>query len=191
MTKKKSPKEGKHYVSNKEFYAEMIEFKEACNKAKELNPDSPNWPQAGEGIAKKILLITERLSYKPNFVNYTFRDEMISDALENCFMYIRNFNPEKSNNPFSYFTQISYYAFLRRIQKEKKQFHIKVKYVQQSGVIAMGAESTSQDHDSGFANSYRDFLRDFYDVELAADPEPVKRTRKNCANTIDVTQTTE
>jgi hypothetical protein len=82
--------------------------------------------------------IAEGLSHKPNFINYTYRDEMIADGIENCLMYFHNFNPEKSNNPFAYFTQIIYYAFLRRIQKEKKQLYVKYKATEQFGVLDEG-----------------------------------------------------
>ena len=77
--------------------------------------------------------IGDRLSHKPNFVNYPFKEDMISDGIENCVQYINNFNPEKSKNPFAYFTQIIHYAFLRRIQKEKKQLEIKTKIIERSG----------------------------------------------------------
>jgi len=181
-------KDNKHYVSNKEFFAEMVVFKDSCNAAQE---DGKPIPQVPECVAKKILLIAQRLSYRPNFINYTYRDEMISDAIENCLLYIKNFDPAKSNNPFSYFTQICYYAFLRRIQKEKKQFHTKVRFVQQSCVLGMGAESEtqSQDEGSGFANSYRDFIRNFYDVDLEEDPKAIRTRNKKPDNTVDVTLT--
>ena len=79
--------------------------------------------------------IAEGLSHKPNFINYTYRDEMIADGIENCLMYFNNFNPDKSNNPFAYFTQIIYYAFLRRIMKEKKQLYVKYKATEQIGIL--------------------------------------------------------
>jgi hypothetical protein len=79
--------------------------------------------------------IAEGLSHKPNFINYTYRDEMMSDGIENCLMYFDNFDPTKSKNPFAYFTQIIYYAFLRRIQKEKKQLYVKYKATEQMGIL--------------------------------------------------------
>ena len=84
-----------------------------------------NIPPVTNYIGECFLKIATHLSYRPNFINYTYRDEMISDGIENCLQYVKNFNPEKSSNPFAYFTQIIYYAFLRRIQKEKKQTHVK------------------------------------------------------------------
>lgn len=116
-----------HYIDNKVFYAEMVKWKKECNKAKKANLPQP---PVTEYIGKCFLAIAERLSYRPNFINYHYRDEMVGDGIENCLMYAANFNPRKSKNPFSYFTQIIYYAFVRRIQKEKKQNYIKFKSIE-------------------------------------------------------------
>ena len=105
------------YVNNKDFLAAMIEYKASVHTAQEKENDRPIVPTY---VGECIMKIATHLARKPNFVNYTFKEEMISDGIENCLQYIDNFNPEKSNNPFAYFTQIIYYAFLRRIQKEKK-----------------------------------------------------------------------
>ena len=111
-----------HYIDNKTFY-EAIKVHRANVKEAEAHgrpkPIIPNY------IGKCILLIANRLATKPNFINYSYKDEMISDGVENCIMYIDNFDPDKSTNPFAYFTQIIYFAFLRRIQKEKKHLYIK------------------------------------------------------------------
>ena len=116
-----------HYVDNKEFLRAMIEFKEICNNAREKEIDRP---PVSNYIGECFLKIATHLSYKPNFINYTYREDMISDGIENCLQYVENFNPEKSKNPFAYFTQIIYYAFLRRIAKEKKQTHVKNKMIE-------------------------------------------------------------
>ena len=116
--KKKKP----HYVNNKEFLQAMVEWKAKCRDAETGKPQPPITNYIGECFLK----IANHLSYRPNFINYTYRDEMISDGIENCLQYVHNFNPDKSNNPFAYFTQIIYYAFLRRIQKEKKQHTLKI-----------------------------------------------------------------
>ena len=102
---------------------------EAADKAGKPQPQIPNY------VGECFLKIADHLSRKPNFVSYSFRDEMIADGIENCMMYFRNFNPEKSNNPFAYFTQIIYYAFLRRITKEKKQLYVKYKATEQIGIL--------------------------------------------------------
>ena len=114
----------KHYVNNKTLYEEMIKHHEKLRYA-ELN-GKPK-PIISNYIGEAILLICNRLSYKPNFINYTYKEDMIADGIENCIMAVDNFNPLKSNNPFAYFTQIAFNAFLRRIAKEKKQTYIKHK----------------------------------------------------------------
>ena len=124
MTKKS---ENRHYVNNKEFLVAMTEYREIRLAAEEK--DLPK-PRVTEYIGECFVKIANHLAYKSNFVNYTFREEMILDGIENCITYSDNFNPEKSKNPFAYFTQITYYAFLRRIQKEKKQLDTKYKYIQ-------------------------------------------------------------
>ena len=119
-----------HYVNNKEFLEALVVFKAKCLAAKEAGEQRP---QISNYIGECFLKIATHLSYKPNFVNYMFREDMICDGIENCLQYIDNFDPTKSSNPFAYFTQIIYYAFLRRIQKEKKQMEIKNKILEKSG----------------------------------------------------------
>jgi hypothetical protein len=122
-TKKKT----REYVNNADFVKSLIDYK----KRKELNPNEPIPNYIGECWMK----IAEGLSHKPNFINYPHREEMIGDGIENCLMYFDNFNPDKSKNAFAYFTQIIYYAFLRRIQKEKKQLYVKYKATEMVGVL--------------------------------------------------------
>ena len=126
MAKKKS----EHYVNNKELLAALIDYRAEVTVAKAK--DLPK-PRISNYLGECFLNIATHLSYKPNFVNYMFRDDMISDGIENCVQYIHNFDPEKSRNPFAYFTQIIHYAFLRRIQKEKKQLEIKTKIIEKTG----------------------------------------------------------
>jgi hypothetical protein len=127
MTKRKR---SIHYVNNKEFLAALIKYREDVEIANINNRQKPPIPNY---IGECFLKIATHLSFKPNFVNYMFKDDMICDGIENCVQYIHNFNPEKSQNPFAYFTQIIHYAFLRRIQKEKKQIEIKNKILEKSG----------------------------------------------------------
>ncbi len=128
-TMKRTPKRSEHYVNNKEFLAALENYFAEVERAA-LN-DKPK-PQIPRYIGECFLKIANHLSYKPNFVNYMFKDDMICDGIENCVRYIANFNPEKSKNPFSYFTQIIYYAFLRRISQEKKQLEIKNKILEKT-----------------------------------------------------------
>jgi len=123
-------KKNPHYVNNKDFHDALINYKIKVNAAKEKglpNPVIPNY------LGDCFLKIATHLSYRPNFVNYMFREDMICDGIENCVQYIHNFDPEKSSNPFAYFTQVIKFAFLRRIQKEKKQMDIRAKLVERSG----------------------------------------------------------
>ena len=123
-------KRSEHYVNNKEFLAALIRHRENIEIAEIQGKEKPRIPRY---IGECFLKIATHLSFKPNFVNYMFKEDMISDGIENCVQYIHNFNPEKSQNPFAYFTQIIHYAFLRRIQREKRQLEIKNKILEKSG----------------------------------------------------------
>ena len=126
MAKRRDPNSS-HYINNKEFLQAMTEFRKIRIEAEDSGDDRPQVPNY---IGECFVKIANHLAYKANFVNYTFRDEMILDGIENCLTYMDNFDPEKSNNPFAYFTQITYYAFIRRIQKEKRHMETKFKYIQ-------------------------------------------------------------
>lgn len=143
-----------HYVNNPDFLAAIREYKQKVKEAVEAGREKP---QVSNYIGECILKIANHLSYKPNFINYTYREEMISDGIENCIMYIDNFDSDKYTNPFAYFTQIIYYAFIRRIQKEKKQTLIKGKIIMEMPFEAFEV----QDHDDNgsYASSYVDFMQ--------------------------------
>ena len=126
---KVKPKDKPHYVNNAEFLTHMKQHITAVNKAKRAKEKTP---QVSDFIGACILSIANKLANKPNFMNYPFREEMVSDGIENCLMYINNFNPKRSNNPFAYFTQIIYFAFIRRIQKEKKHLYTKYRMIEES-----------------------------------------------------------
>ena len=128
MAKKKT----EHYINNLDFFNAMKEWKILVDAA-DLKGDKH--PPITEYIGICFMKIAENLARKPNFMNYPYKDEMQSDGVENCLLYAYNFDPTKSSNPFSYFTQIIYYAFLRRIQKEKKQAYIKYKKLEMSDDI--------------------------------------------------------
>jgi hypothetical protein len=117
-----------HYIDNKQFLAEMVKWKKAIREAEDSGDDTP---PVSDYIGTCFLKIAERLCSKSNFANYPYKEEMIGDGIENCLMYAHNFNPRKSKNPFSYFTQIIYYAFLRRIEREKKQAYVKLKMTEE------------------------------------------------------------
>ena len=119
-----------HYVDNQEFLGEIIKYKEKVRIAAERGDPKP---RVNNYIGGCFLKIATHLSYRPNFINYMYKDDMVCDGIENCIQYIDNFDPAKSKNPFAYFTQIVYYAFLRRIAKEKRQMDIKEKIIEKSG----------------------------------------------------------
>lgn len=126
--RKEEIKSTKHYIDNIRFCKCMVEWKKKVFEWEEMGEEKK--PPLSDYIAECFLKIAEHLSHRPNFINYQFREDMVGDGVENCILYAHNFDPEKSSNPFSYFTQIIYYAFLRRIEKEKKQAYIKYKCLQ-------------------------------------------------------------
>ena len=161
----KKAKEKPHYVDNKKFLEEMKKYRKKVLSARNRKRKDP---PISDYIGECFLKIANHLSYRPNFINYTFRDDMISDGIENCLQYMDNFNPDKSNNPFAYFTQIIYYAFIRRIQKEKKQIQIKSKLIANTGVENM------MDQLQGDDAQYQSQLLDFLQRNLKEE-EPTKK----------------
>ena len=151
MAKRKSTA---HYVDNKVFLQAMKDWKEACRDAEEMGEEVP---PVTNYIGECFLKIANHLSYRPNFINYTYRDDMISDGIENCLQYMNNFDPDKSDNPFAYFTQIIYYAFIRRIQKEKKQMQVKAKIIANAGVENMMDQLEGDD--AQYQSQMLDFLQ--------------------------------
>lgn len=179
-----------HYIDNERFLQELIEHKKAVTKAKK---DGVKPPGASEYIGQCFLDIANNLAKKPNFANYIFKEEMISDGIENCIMYTTNFDEKKSKNPFAFFTQIIYYAFLRRIQKEKKQLYVKMKCFEnndRSGKFRnrMIEDSKFTDENPRSENPYADFfslsdtdVRNFEggEVKKTAKKRRRKPTKKN------------
>lgn len=143
-----------HYVNNAEMLAAIKAYKEDLAKARAEGREDPRIP---EYIGECILKIANRLSHKANFINYSYRDDMILDGIENCMMCINSFDPNKSSNPFSYFTQVIYFAFLRRITKEKKQSYIRGKMIQEMAFESF--EIQDHDDDSDFKNAYMAFVQ--------------------------------
>ena len=171
LTKKKK----EHYVDNKKFLEEMKKYHKRVVSARKRNRKDP---PITNYIGECFLKIANHLSYRPNFINYTYKEDMISDGIENCLQYVANFDPEKSNNPFAYFTQIIYYAFIRRIQKEKKQTTIKQKLIMKGGLD----EIVRQESDNtDYQNQYSEFLKKnmIYEEEpTPKEDKPVKRKKK-------------
>lgn len=171
-----------YYIKNSDFLKAIKEYKASVQEAEESGDPKPQLPNY---IGECILKIANHLSYKPNFINYTYRDDMISDGVANCLMYIDNFDPNKSSNPFAYFTQIIYNAFIRRIQKEKKQTLIKGKIIMDMPFDLFEL----QEHDEGgtYINTYIDFIQNngVYD-EIIAKEEKRKAKKTKPKATLEV-----
>ena len=156
-----------HYVNNKDFLEAMKVYKKEVKKALKEKKEKP---PVSDYIGSCFLKIANHLSYRLNFINYTFKDDMVSDGIENCLQYLDNFDPAKSSNPFAYFTQIIYYAFIRRIQKEKKQVTIKHRLIMDNNYDDM---TLQPGEDGEFKNQFREFLQKNIKME-----EPVKKVTK-------------
>ena len=180
-------KKSEHYVDNKKLYAEMVEYLNSVKEAEESGADKPRIP---EYIGECLLKISNRLSTRPNFINYTYRDEMISDGIENCVNYIGNFNPEKSTNPFAYFTQIIYFAFLRRIQREKKQLYIKHKSLERSIIfdeLSTHTDGESQGDQGAYINLDTPYMTDFVQnfEKKEAEKKELRKKKKGLENFVE------
>lgn len=156
-----------HYVDNKQLYAVIVDYKQQVKDAEAQGKPKPRLPNY---VGECLWMIANRLSSKPNFARYSYREEMVGDGIENCIAYFDNFNPEKTNNPFAYFTQIIYYAFLRRIQREKKQLYIKHKVMENSMIMHTLADYQEIDEGDHFPqigefdnDQMFDFIKTFED----------------------------
>lgn len=182
------PKEKPHYVNNREFSEAVVCF---CKTLQEARANRTKLPIVPDYIAECFLKIAEGLSHKSNFVRYTYREEMVMDAVENCLKAIENYDIEaatRSGNPnaFAYFTQISWYAFLRRIQKEKKQQDIKLKYIAEADVSDF-MDGEDYDESSPFIDQLRlriDVVKDA-DAQFKEYLKEEKRQRKRRAVNVD------
>jgi hypothetical protein len=152
-------KKKEHYVNNKDFLDALVQYRIHVQEAKDQGKPKPKVP---EYVGECFLKIATHLSYRPNFVNYMFKDDMICDGIENCLQYIDNFDPAKSTNPFAYFTQIIYFAFLRRIQREKKQLDIKARILEKSGFD----EVFSVDEGSGISMSDLNSIKESLEIKV-------------------------
>ena len=152
MAKRRDPNSA-HYIDNKEFLVRISAYRESRIEAEESGEERP---RVTNYIGECFVKIANHLAYKSNFVNYTFRDEMILDGIENCLTYMDNFDPAKSTNPFAYFTQITYYAFIRRIQKEKRQMETKFKYIKSLDIDQILEQSADG---SSHSNDYLSYMR--------------------------------
>ena len=164
-----------HYIDNKLFLKEILAYREEIASAALLGEESP---RLSEYLGECFIKIANELSSKSNFVNYTFRDEMISDAIENCFMYANRFDPAKSSNPFAYFTQIAYYAFLRRILTEKKHLKKKYRYIESLDLDSVIRQIHDEGETGGQLVSYLKKQVDIARQDAMTDETPASMKRK-------------
>ena len=187
------PQDKPHYVNNANFSQAVVEYVTVLNEARDKGEQLPIVP---DYIARCFLKIAEGLSHKSNFIRYTYREEMVMDAVENCLKAIENYNLEAATrtgkpNAFAYFTQISWYAFLRRIAKEKKQQDVKIKYMTQSGVeefIIENGDATSSSVMNAFVSQLKDRIdkvreKDTEFKDFAAKEKKKKKLSKRTAST--------
>ena len=165
----------KHYINNEDFLKALVEYKAKKKDAETKGLPEPRIPNY---IGECFMKIAEGLSHKPNFINYTYRDEMIADGIENCLMYFANFDETKSKNPFAYFTQIIYYAFLRRIQKEKKQLYVKYKATEQIGILDEFEMMEFEDGTSNQFTLYENIAEFIENYEEAKEAKKSAKTAK-------------
>lgn len=143
-----------HYVNNAQMLEHIKDYREKLLAAR---ADSTETPRIPEYLGECVMKIATGLSRKSNFINYSYKDDMILDGIENCIQCMHSFDPEKSSNPFSYFTQVIYFAFLRRIAKEKKQSYIKGKLIQDMAFDSFDLQG--HDDDADFKNAYTAFIQ--------------------------------
>lgn len=165
-----------HYVNNAEMLESIKSYKAKLKDARDNNTEEPRIP---EYLGECVLKIATRLSQKSNFINYSYRDDMILDGIENCIQCMNSFDPDKSSNPFSYFTQVIYFAFLRRIAKEKKQSYIKGKLVQEMAFDTFDLQG--HDDDTDFKNAYASFMQmhSTFDDSFIKNKEKKKKPKED------------
>ena len=151
-----------HYVDNERLLEALIERQKLVDEAREQGLPEP---RITDYISDCIMQICHRHSFRPNFINYSYREEMVLDGIENCIKTLNrgNFDPEKSKKPFAYFSQIAFYAFLARIAAEKEESYVKYLLLQHSPFDQFDLQA--QDEDAEYTNAYVEFLKDHSDFD--------------------------
>jgi hypothetical protein len=172
---KKRKEDTAHYVDNKKFFTEMVKYSSSIKLA--VDTGKPK-PQVSDYIGECIWKIAEKLSHLHQFRKYPFRDELVQEAILNCLQYIDNFDPEKSNNPFAYFTRICWFAFLRRIEKEKKYLYTKYKSIENTEIFHHVSDNANNDgiNQIQYSESARENMVEF--VEKFETSLAKKKARK-------------
>lgn len=163
------------YIDKKEMYEELLAYKKKCVDAENSGNEVPMVPNS---LGSKFMDISTNIARRPNFSGYPFKGDMINDGIENCLRAVHNFDPEKGNNPFGYFSQIIWFAFLRRIEKEKKELYTKHKYAEQCVVFGQDVDVKAGDQSGdGFLKLDNEYMNDFVETF-----EKKKRDKKKVAN---------
>jgi len=165
------------YIDNKKFFEVMVEYRQARIDAEDSGESRPIIP---DYIGRCMIDISTRLAYKPNFINYPFREEMVADGIENAIRALNNFDPAKSANPFAYFTQIIYYAFLRRIAKEKTQLYTKQKMYTSMAVMGeLYDDSSGADLSNNQSSQATDYMNNFVEeFEKNLEKKKIPKVKK-------------
>lgn len=168
-----------HYVDNQKFLQEIIAYQKLCAEAESCGDPKP---RINNYLGECILKIAYKLANRPNFINYSYKEDMILDGIENSIQYFDNFNPEKSSNPFTYFTTIIYYAFLRRIDKEKKQSYIRGKMIRDNTIEQFELQGHDMGGDDDYQNTYVGFMQQHgtFDHEYE-EKKKAKRKKKQAS----------
>jgi len=148
----------RHYVNNKDFYEALVNYRNARLEAERTNDPPPKIP---DYIGECIYKIAYKLASKGNFCNYTYKDEMISDGIENCINYLNSFNPDRTNNPFAYFTRVLWNAYVLRIHKEKKQTYIKYKALEEAALFGDFDTGSHSNTEMDINDNMKAFVRDY------------------------------
>jgi hypothetical protein len=178
------------YINNQKFLEALVEHRKKC-RTTEKEGQSP--PKLSDYIGECFMAIADHLSRKPNFASYSFREGMVSDGVENCLKYYRNFDETKSTNPFAYFTQIIYYSFLRRIASEKKNLYVKYKATEQVGILDEGSLTTN---DQGQMKQFEvytnisEFIREFEESKKKKKDTKLKGIEKFIYSNTEIALTT-
>lgn len=165
----------RHYINNQDFLSALVKYKKEVKAAQKQGSEKPQVP---DYIGDCFIKIANQLAFKSNFINYSFREDMILDAIENCLIYMDNFDPKKSSNPFAYFTQITYFAFIRRIQKEKRHLQTKYRYIESLDLDSIIRQAGDEGE---YANGFINYLKKQADTaqkEVEVTKKEKKLTKK-------------
>lgn len=168
------------YVDNKKFTKELGKWAKRVREQIEYG-EQPD--KMTDYIGECIYLICTNMSYKSSFNNYTYKEDMIGDSIENCVRYIKNFNNEKNNNAFGYVSTIAYYAFVRKIKKENKRHIDHLLFIRKTFSESDIRDALDADNPNDIRgyNTYIDHMQSILDdmnIELPDKEKPKKKVRK-------------